>query len=126
MAKVVEGIITLVLANIVLIAGSEGPMALIGAAGSHFGTYGNLLFNALIFSTFVNTMVPAMTVNARQIGIVAGLSYRPALIIAFTIVCMVSQASLGQILKLMSGTGLVMAIFILLIAYHVHKLPANK
>lgn len=125
-AKLVEGIITLVLAHIVLMAGSEGPMALIGAVGNNFGAHGNLLISVLVFSTFVNTMVPAMTVNARQIGIVTGLSYRPALAIAFAVVCMANQASLEEILGFMSGTGLLMAMVILLIAYHVHKLPGNK
>ena len=77
-AKLVEGAITLLLAYVVLVSGVQGPMALTEAVGISFGMQGKVILNILIFSTFINTMVPAMMVNTRQIGNLTGLSCRPA------------------------------------------------
>ena len=126
LAKFVEGVITLLLAHVVLITGSHGPTALSVAAGTVFDRGGLFIFNLLLLSTFINTMVPAMIVNARQIGIITGLSYRSALAVGTGIVCLVSLAEFQLILTMMSATGLLMTGFILLTAVQVHKLPNNE
>jgi len=42
-AKLVEGVITLIVAHIVIVAGTEGPMALSGAVANRFGAHWDLL-----------------------------------------------------------------------------------
>lgn len=125
-AKIVEGIITLLLAHMALMTGAKGPMAVTAIAESVFGKHGILLFNLLLLSTFMNTMVPAMNVNARQLVSLMGLSYRMALLMAAVVVYLISCFNFEIILLIMSGTGALMATFIILTAFYVHKLTGKQ
>ncbi|MCX7780441.1 MAG: hypothetical protein N2491_05915 [Negativicutes bacterium] len=121
-AKIFEGAFTLLIAHLVLTADVQGPMALSGVAGKLFGVHGHIVFNLLLLATFITTMVPAMMVNARQIGVLTGLTYTPALFLAAVIVYIGSCIDFTSILLLMSGTGLFMTLFIIVTACAVHKL----
>jgi hypothetical protein len=126
MAKLVEGLFTLLIAHAVLVTGAKGPLALAQAAGSIFGKQGWIVFNILLLCTFMNTMVPAMIVNARQIGILTGFSYGRSLVVTLAVVYLCSYLDFNQMLMWMSVTGLLMAMFLLFTAGSIHKVVGKK
>ncbi|MPM46810.1 hypothetical protein SDC9_93517 [bioreactor metagenome] len=121
LAKLFEGIITLVMAHLVLITQIDGPLALSGVCASIFGSNAVYFFDIILFCTFMNTMAPAMMVNAKQVSILTGVSFWPALFIAALLVYLGTFADFRMILKVMSFTGLFMAVFIIYTAYFLHK-----
>ncbi|MEN6566811.1 MAG: hypothetical protein ABFC57_10960 [Veillonellales bacterium] len=121
LAKLFEGVITLAAAHVILITGSQGPLALVQAVGHFWGAFGMLLFNFILLCAFINTMAPAMLVNAKQISILTGLSYWPAMCFAGAAVGVCSFVRFDIILQLMSYTGVIMAVFIGYTVYFLHK-----
>ncbi|NLP41248.1 MAG: hypothetical protein GX348_03475 [Veillonellaceae bacterium] len=120
-AKLIEGIITLVMAHLVIVAQVHGPLALSGVYASTFGSNAVYLFDIILFCTFLNTMAPAMMVNAKQVSILTGVSFWPALLIASVLVFFGAFADFKTIIEVMSFTGLFMAVFIVYTAYFLHK-----
>lgn len=120
-AKFVEGILTLAMATIVLHSEAKAPLALAGAAYSLLGPIGGMLFGLILFTTFVNTMAPAMMVNARQTAVITGLGFWPSLGLATLAVFLVDQFEYQTILKIMAVGGLGMAGFIAYTAAYLHK-----
>lgn len=121
LAKLFEGIITLIMAHLVLIAQVKGPLALSGVYASLFGSNAVYVFDIILFCTFMNTMAPAMMVNAKQVSILTGISFWPALFIAAVLVYLGTFADFKTIMSVMSFTGLFMAVFIIYTAYFLHK-----
>ncbi|MDD4599802.1 hypothetical protein SDC9_30265 [bioreactor metagenome] len=121
LAKLFEGILTLFVAHLVLISQAYGPLALSGAFTSSFDNRAVFFFDIILFCTFMNTMAPAMMVNAKQVSILTGVSFWPALSIAAFMVYLGTFADFNTIILLMSITGLIMAAFIIYTAYFLHK-----
>ena len=126
LAKVVEGIFTLYMVYLVLSTGSQGPLALATVANEVGGDTMRYLFHIVLFCTFANTMAPAMLVNARQISCLTTLSFWPALLLATSIVYMVSFLHFSFILTLMGYMALLMILFIIYTAYFLHKYGMNQ
>ena len=78
-AKLVEGLFTCLIAYVVAAAGTDGPLALTGAAHRLLGAAGGNIFAVVLFCTFANAMAPAMAVNARSLACCTGFAYQPAL-----------------------------------------------
>lgn len=121
LAKLVEGMFTLAMAHSVVLASVHGPLALTRVVDKMFGAGVVNLFSLILFCTFMNTMAPAMKVNARQISILTGLSFWPSLVVAALTVCIGSFMDYTVILSVMSGTGVIIAAFIVYTAYFLHK-----
>lgn len=126
LAKFFEGIFTLLLAHIALLGGGYGFMPLPVVANQVFGPWFALGFNGILVCILLNTMVPAMFVNAKQLSIITKLNFKAALTLAGLVVWWGSFISLELILMIMSATGLLMIVFIGLVAYFLHKQGANK
>ena len=126
LAKIVEGIFTLCLVLLVLSTDAHGPLALTSVVSKVGGDTMSYIFNIVLFCTFANTMAPAMLVNARQVSSLTGLSFWPALLLATSIVYVVSFFSFAQILMIMGYTALLMILFIIYTAYYLHKYGINK
>lgn len=120
-AKLFEGLLTLIVAHLVIITQANGPLALSNAFATSFGFNTVFLFDIILLCTFINTMAPAMMVNAKQVSILTGFSFWPALLIAALIVYFWTFAEFDTIIRLMSCTGFIMAIFIIFTAYFLHK-----
>jgi hypothetical protein len=126
MAKVVEGLFTLGIVHLILLAGIHGPLAVSNIASKVAGPIGFYLFNIILFCTFMSAMVPAMTVNARQLRILTGLSFKNSLIIAGFIVYLGSLLSFTTIIEILAFGGIVTIIFIVYTAYTLHKYGLNQ
>lgn len=121
LAKLVEGLVTLLLAHVVFINNVQGPMALTGAADKLFNSTWANVFNVVVLCTFTNTMAPAMMVNARQIVTLTQCSFRQALLLAVLVTIALSLLGVPMLLQLLSINGAVMAVFIGAIAYTLHR-----
>ena len=126
LAKFFEGLFTLLLAHIALLGGGYGFMPLPIVANQVFGSWLAVGFNSILVCILLNTMVPAMLVNAKQLSIITRLHFKSALIMAGLLVWCGSFISLELILMIMSATGLLMIVFIGWIAYFLHKQGTNK
>ena len=126
LAKCFEGLVTLMLAYVALTAGAKGIMPLPSVAEKVFGSWGSFVFNTSLLCILINTMVPAMLVNAKQLGYLTKLPFRPALVLAGIMVWMGSFVSLDVIMQMMSGAGLMMITFITWVALVLHKQESNK
>jgi hypothetical protein len=126
LAKVVEGIFTLIMAYLVLSAGAYGPLALADMVSKQSGVALLSVFYVVLFCVFGNTMVPAMLVNARQISNLTGLSFWPALLLATSIVYQISFLNFSLILIIMGYTSILMILFIIYTAYFLHKHGLNQ
>lgn len=126
LAKIFEGCFTLFLAHLALVGEASGLMALPAVADKVFGPWLAIGFNGVLLCMFINTMVPAMLVNAKQLSVLTRLTLWPALTLAGILIWGGSFISLDLMLMLMSGTGLIMMVFICYTAYALHKQGANK
>jgi len=126
LAKSVEGVFTILIANLVLVANISGPLALAGIVSQVGGAAMVFTFNIILFCTFTNTMAPAMLVNARQISSIIQISFLPALTVAGIIIYLVSYMRFTTILWIMSYSGFIMIVFIIYTAYLVHKYRENQ
>lgn len=126
LAKCFEGLFTLLLAHIALISGAGGCMPLLAAASQIFSPWIVVVFNCILLCILVNTMVPAMLVNAKQLSIITNLPGKTGLTLAGVLVWGGSFISLDIILMLMSAAGLFMVLFIGWLAYSLHKRGNNK
>ncbi|WP_378955620.1 hypothetical protein [Pelosinus sp. sgz500959] len=124
LAKIVESIITLGVAYLVLSANAQGPLALTVVVSKISGVA--VLFNIVLFCTLVNTMAPAMLLNARQMSSLTGLTFWPALFVVITLIYIISFIPFSLILSLMSYTGFLMILFIIYTAYFLHKYGINQ
>lgn len=120
LSKVVEAMITLLMVQLVVTFGTAGPLALAEVVKQALGSTAYSVFSIIIFCAFMNVMVPAMLVNARQVSSITGVSFRPALIIAAVTVYFTSLLDYNYILCIMSVTGIVMAATIVYISYYLH------
>lgn len=120
-AKVAEGLFTLVMAHIVIVAGTTGPLALAAAADKIGGAGSGTAFAVVLLCTFVNTMVPAMVVNARQVAFASGLAFGPSLAAAAAAVYLTSFLAYETILGLLAAAGLATVAFIIWTACVLHK-----
>ena len=120
-AKVLEGLITVGLAQLVVSSGLYGPLTLSQIADASWGQTGEYLFNIILLCTFINTMAPAMMVNAKQIGVISRLALLPAMMTAVTIIYLLNLASLFTLLAIMSVTGLLTVLFLLSMAWMIHR-----
>ncbi|GMB02100.1 hypothetical protein [Pelosinus sp. IPA-1] len=121
LAKLSEGIFTLLIAYLVLSIEASGPLALAVVVKYIGGNNIVGVFYIVFFCTLANTMVPAMLVNAKQISHIANLSFFPALVIANIIIYIVSLLKLSAILNIMGYFGFIMVVFIIFSAYLLHK-----
>lgn len=126
LAKFFEGLFTLLLAHLALVGGTGALMPLPAVAGQIFAPWLAIGFNSVLLCIFINTMVPAMLVNAKQISILTKLKLWPALAAAGLLIWGGSFVRLDLMLRFMSGTGLVTIAFICFIAYILHKQEGNK
>jgi len=126
LAKIFEGLFTLLLAHIALVGGGSGFMPLSMIANQVFGSWLAFGFNCILVSILLNTMVPAMRVNAKQLSIVTNLHFKITLTLAALLVWGGSLLRLELILMIMSATGLTMIVFITIVAYFLHKQRDNK
>jgi hypothetical protein len=126
LSKMVEGLFTVGVAHLVLFAGAAGPLALSQVAQKAFGAIGFNLFNIILLCTFMNTMVPAMIVNARQISVVTELTMWPSLGLAVMAVYLVSLVNFNTLLMIMSWAGLITIGFLVYTAWFLHKQRINK
>jgi hypothetical protein len=126
LAKIFEGIFTLLLAHIVIVGEGSGFMPLSTVAAQIFDSRLVLGFNSILLCILLNTMVPAMLVNAKQLSTITNLHFKVALLNGGLVVWGGSQLSLELILMIMSATGLLMIVFIALVAYSLHKQGDNK
>lgn len=120
-AKMVEGVITLMMAQVVITAGTRGTLALSAAAENLLGSLGGILFDCSLFCVFLNTMVPAMMVNARQTASLTGLGFWPSLTAAGIVVYLFTWLDYNSILYTMSGAGFLMIGMILYTAVSLFK-----
>ena len=120
-AKFVEGLITLLLAHVVLVNNVQGPMALTGASFKLFNQAWANLFNIVVLCTFASTMAPAMMVNARQISVLTHCSFSEALVAAVILVLALNFLEVSVLLRLLSITGAFMVVFISSVAYMLHR-----
>ncbi|CUH94115.1 hypothetical protein P22_0177 [Propionispora sp. 2/2-37] len=120
-AKLFEGLFTLAAAQLVLAAGTAGPLALADIPGIYWGKSIGCLFHIALFCTFMNTMAPAMMVNARQISALSGWPFWPSLVFACLLVYLGSYLQFNYIIQILSFTGLSMVVFILYTAYLLNK-----
>jgi hypothetical protein len=121
MAKLVEGLLTLLLAHVVFINNVQGPMALAGTAAKLFSPMWASFFNIVVLCTFTNTMAPAMMVNARQIVTLLQCSFREAQLLALLVTIALTFFSVDTLLQLLSVTGVMMGVLISGIAYTLHR-----
>jgi hypothetical protein len=126
MSKVVEGLFTVGVAHLVLFAGAAGPLALSQVVHKFLGTIGFHIFNLILLCTFMNTMVPAMIVNARQISIITDLPIWPSLGLSMLAVYLVSLVNFNTLLMMMSWAGLITIGFLVYTAWFLHKQRINK
>ncbi|HWR09416.1 hypothetical protein [Sporomusa sp.] len=126
LAKFFEGFFTLLLAHLALVSGTSALMPLPAVADKVFGPWLAIGFNSILLCIFINTMVPAMLVNAKQLSVLTKLNLWPALAVSGLLIWFGSFISLDLMLLFMSGTGVVMIAFICYIAYSLHKQGANK
>ena len=126
LAKFFEGFFTLLLAHLALTSGASGLLPLPAVADKVFGYWFALGFDGILFCVLINTMVPAMLVNAKQLSIITRLKFWPALVSSGILVWFGSFFDVELILRLMSVTGVIMTAFIGCIAYSLHKQEANK
>lgn len=120
-AKLLEGILTIVVAHLVILTGAQGPLALAGVFKKVWSIDLAFIFNLVLFCTFLNTMAPAMMVNAKQLSCLSGLNFRQAIILSAVIVCILSFTDFNIIIRILSCTGIIMAGFIIYTAYFLHK-----
>lgn len=123
-SKAVEGIITLCIAYLVLSVGAQGPLAITAIVNHSNGVA--ILFNIVLFCTFMNTMAPAMLLNARQMSNLTGLAFWPALFLVMSLIYLLSFMNFSLILSLMSYIGGLMILFIIYTAYFIHKYEINQ
>lgn len=121
LAKLFEGLFTLAVVHLVIIAELSGPVALSKVAEANWGLRSAYFFNVVLFCTFLNTMAPAMMVNAKQISILTGIPFHFSLALAGIIVCIGSFFEVDLILRVLSYTGVFMTAFIIYTAYFLHK-----
>lgn len=126
LAKIFEGLFTLLLAHIALLGGGYGFLPLSTVANQIFSSWLAISFNSILVCILLNTMVPAMLVNAKQLSTITNLHFKIALPLAGLVVWGGSLISLDLILLIMSTTGLFMIAFITLVAYSLHKQGGNK
>ncbi len=124
-AKLVEGALTLVMAYIVIAAGTAGPLALAAAAEKLFGAAGGAAFAAILLCAFTTTMVPAMALNGRHLACCTGLAYWPALALAGASAYLATFAGYQALLSIMAVTAVAAAVFIVYTAVMVHKKGVN-
>lgn len=120
-AKLLEGTVTLVMAQVVIAANAHGPLALSDAAEKLLGTVGGIVFDCSLLCVFINTMVPAMMVNARQTASLTGLKLWPSLLVAGLLVYLTTRLEYQSVLTIMSGAGLLMVGLIVYTAASLHK-----
>lgn len=121
LAKFFEGLFTLLVAYLVLSSQTQGPLALSNVFANIFGGKAVYMFDIILFCTFMNSMAPAMMVNAKQVSILTGFSFWPALLTSMLLVYFGTFIDFATIIKIMSFTGLSMAVFITYTAYFLHK-----
>jgi hypothetical protein len=126
LAKIFEGLFTLLLAHIALLGGGYGFLPLSTISNQVFGYWLTLGFDGILVCILLNTMVPAMRVNAKQLSILTRLHFKAALAIAGVLVWAGSHINLDLMLKIMGATGLIMITFIAVVAYHLHKQGTKK
>lgn len=120
-AKVSEGIFTLGLSYLILSTGTQGPFALLRAGINQFSSSTAIVFAVVLFCVFINTMAPAMMVNAKQISILTKLSFVTSLCIATAIVWLLSFIYYYNLLVIISIGTIALMIFLIFTAYRLHK-----
>jgi len=126
LAKIFEGFITLLLAYLTLIGGEGGFMPLAILADKVFGSWWAAIFSGVLLCVFLNTMVPAMLVNAKQLSVLTRLPLWRALALAGLMIWGGSFIPLNLMLLVLSGAGLMMSVVIFYIVYCLHNQSANK
>ncbi len=120
-AKILEGVFTLLMIQSVVNGGAKAPMAMAGVFQQTFGNVGMYLFHIAVLCTFTNTMAPAMMVNARQLASYTGLSFWPSLIIAGCLIFIISFLDVTYILRFMSIVGATLMYLVFFLALRLHK-----
>lgn len=121
LAKLLEGMFTLLVAELIVGTAATGPLALSGLAGRFFSEPLWWLFHLALFCTFLNTMAPAMLVNARQVSVLTGYSFWRSLTIAYGLVSLGSYLPFTVMLSIISIAGLSMVLFLLYSVYFLYR-----
>lgn len=120
-SKVVEGIVTLSLAYLIIITDTCGPLALLSTASKTFSTLGSYLVSIVMLCIFLNTMAPAMMVNAKQLSILTKIPLLPSLFLAGILVWFLSFFYYHNLLLMISIGTVGLIIFIIFTVYNLHK-----
>ncbi|VBB06048.1 Hypothetical protein LUCI_1259 [Lucifera butyrica] len=119
-AKIAEGLFTFFVAGLVIGTGAQGPLSLMTLADQSFLAGLGGLFNIILFCVLLNTMVPAMIVNAKQIGILTNFSFRASLGIAAIAVWLISRIHFAIILSILSAAACLMILLIVYTMAYLH------
>ena len=126
LAKIVEGVFTFGVAYLVLAADIQGPLAVATLVSTQSSIIFTNLFYVVLLCTFCNAMAPAMLVNARQVSNLTGISFWPGVFIATALVYGISFLKFSIILSIMGYTSIITILFIIYIAYFLHKYGINQ
>lgn len=121
LAKLLEGMFTLLVAELIVGTAATGPLALSALAGRFLTEPVWWLFHLALFCTFMNTMVPAMLVNARQVSLLTGCSFWRSLAIAYGLVALGSYLPFATLLSVIGVAGLSMVLFLAYSVYFLHR-----
>ncbi|MBP2649355.1 MAG: hypothetical protein H6Q74_180 [Firmicutes bacterium] len=125
-AKIIEGLFTLFIAYVVFKAPVYGSLILPDMADLYLGYGGAVVFKLVLLSTFIMTMAPAMMANAKQVVILTGVEFKLAMLISGLVVYAISLIDYQIVLTVMSGTGLIMVIYLGYIVCFLHKSGQKK
>jgi hypothetical protein len=126
LAKLLEGLFTLSLAYLTMITNTDGPLALLGTAQKTFSLTGSYMFAIILLCIFINTMAPAMMVNAKQISILTKLPFETSLFLAVGLVWLLSFIYYYNLLLMISMGTISLIVLMIFTVYNLHKQRTNK
>lgn len=120
-SKVIEGLVTLSLAYLVIITDTCGPLALLSTANKIFAAPLSYLVSIIMLCIFLNTMAPAMVVNAKQLRILTKLPVVSSLFLSGILVWALSFFHYHKLLLMISIGTVGLIIFIIFTVHNLHK-----
>lgn len=120
-AKIMEGLVTMGIAFVALRYAAGAPLALADVAGLWWGDVGRKVMTVMLLCLFLNTMAPAMMVNARQIMTLTAMSYTAAMVAAVFLVMAGTFLGVERLLYLLSWTGMGIALYTVAAPWLLHK-----
>lgn len=121
MAKFCEGILVLALVYMALACPVSTSLPLLYLADQQWGAWGKVGGVIVLLCLVFHVMIPAMTVNAKQLRILFPLSERWAYLVAGVMVYFLGQLDIAVHIQIISFTGLIMMILLIYLAYSLRK-----